>query len=310
MYMKWIKAIIVVLCLIAPIAAFADEAPVVDLEPGATQTPADNGMTSIQPVVPLAKQVQPVSTSSDVVGQQQAMPTDINGRVARLEQQLNYLQQLNVPAKLDQLQQALAALRGLIDIQSKQLQQLETQQRNLYADLDKRIDALSGKSSAGAAQTTGVSSGDAPETASTADPTTKPADTGASAKETQAYQSVFSLIKEKRYTAAVSSLKDYLRQYPEGKFAADAHYWLGELYIIAGDSDNAIVEFNLVVSKYGNSCKAADSLLKLADIAFNNARFSQAKQYWQAIISKHPDCSAARIASGKLQKLQQSAIVS
>ncbi|MGD9153108.1 MAG: tol-pal system protein YbgF [Gammaproteobacteria bacterium] len=308
MCIKWMKIIVVVLCLIAPAIVFADEAPVVDLDSSTAQTPTDNGTTGDQPVVPLAKQVQPVSTSSGMTDQ--AMPTDINGRVARLEQQLNYLQQLNVPAKLDQLQQAVAALRGLIDIQSKQIQQLETQQRTLYADLDKRIAALSGKSSVVAAQQTGdTASNDASKTASTADSTTTAA-TDASAKETQAYQRVFSLIKDKRYTAAISSLKDYLRQYPEGKFVADAHYWLGELYIIAGDSDNAIVEFNLVINKYGNSCKAADSLLKLADIAFNNARFSQAKQYWQTIISKYPNCSAARIANSKLQKLQQSAIVS
>ncbi|MGD9108818.1 MAG: tol-pal system protein YbgF [Gammaproteobacteria bacterium] len=305
------KTIIVVLCLIVPVAVFADEAPVVDLDSSSAQTPADNGATADQPVVPLAKQVQPVSTSSGMADQ--AMPTDINGRVARLEQQLNYLQQLNVPAKLDQLQQAIAVLRGLIDIQSKQLQQLETQQRTLYADLDKRIATLSGKPSATATQqTSDAASSAASETASTADSTadSTAATTDASAKETQAYQSVFSLIKDKRYTAAISSLKDYLRQYPEGKFVADAHYWLGELYIISGDSDNAIVEFNLVVNKYSSSCKAADSLLKLADIAFNNARFNQAKQYWQTIVSKYPNCSAARIASSKLQKLQQSAIVS
>ena len=297
MNIKCIKTIAVVLCLFAPVVVFADEAPVVDLEPSSAQTPENNGMTALQPIVPLAKQVQPVTTSSDVTNQ--PMPTDLNGRVTRLEQQINYLQQLNVPVKLDQLQQAVAALRGLVDIQSKQLKQLETQQRTLYADLDKRIAALSGKSSAGAVQAT-----------STEQLATKTVDTAVSAKEVKAYQSVFGLIKDKRYTAATSSLQSYLRQYPEGKFVADAHYWLGELYIIAGDSDNAITQFNLVVNKYSSSCKAADSLLKLADIAFNNVRFSQAKQYWQTIISKYPNCSAARIASGKLQKLQQSAIVS
>lgn len=308
MHMKWMRAIIVVLCLFAPIAVLADEAPVVDLESDSAQTSVDDGMTSIQPVVPLAKQVEPVPTSSGMADQ--TMPADINGQVARLEQQINYLLQLNVPAKLDQLQQAVAALRGLIDIQSQQLKQLETQQRTLYADLDKRIAALSGKSSTGDAQATTAAPSDAAETSLPVDSTAKAADADASAKEIQAYQSVFSLIKDKRYAAAISSLKDYLRQYPDGKFIADAHYWLGELYIISGDSDNAIVEFNLVVNKYGDSCKAADSLLKLADIAFNTARFSQAKQYWQAIVSKYPTCSAARIASGKLQKLQQSAIVS
>jgi len=290
------------MCLVFPVTVFADEAPVVDLGSSLGQTQLNNGVTSVQPVVPLAKQQHPLVTT-DINSQK--TPTDLNERVTRIEQQIGYLQQLNIPAKLDQLQQAVAALRGLIDIQGQQMKQLETQQRTLYADLDKRVATLSGKSSAVAAKADDMSSDVAHDAVATSTKTT----TDASAKETQAYQGVFNLIRDKKYDAAISSLQDYLRQYSTGKYAADAHYWLGELFVIAGDNDNAIVQFNLVADKYSNSCKAADSLLKLAEIAFNNARFDQAKQYWQTIVNKYQNCSAARVASGRLQKLRQSTIV-
>jgi len=258
---------------------------VVDLNSDAGQTTQTNNAVPAQPVVPLAKEVQPIANDSAT-----GRSMDMNSRMARLEQQMDYVQKINLSAKFEQLQQAVADLRGLIDIQGQQLKQLENQQRSLYADLDQRIAALSGKS---------VSPKEAAPVAS-----------NASDKETQSYQSAFALITAKKYTAAISALNDYLRQYPTGQFAANAHYWLGELYMIAGNNDAAINQFNLVVSNYGTSCKAADALLKLAEIAFNNTRFDQARQYWQTIINKYPNCSAARIAKDKLQKLQKSAIVS
>jgi tol-pal system protein YbgF len=239
-------------------------------------------------------------TTDDTVSQ--PMPTDINGKVARLEQQVGYLQQLNLPAKLSQLQQAIANLRGLIDVQSQQLKQLEDQQRSLYADLNQRLTSLS-KSAGMPAKAT--------PTTTTDSVIAKPSTSGAttSAEETKAYHDAFTLITNKKYMAAISSLNDYLRKYPSGQFAPNAHYWLGELYIIAGDNDNAITQFNLVVNNYGDSCKAADALLKLAEIAFNNTRFDQAKEYWQTIVKKYPNCSAARVASVQLQKLQKSGAV-
>jgi len=235
--MKLIKTIfIAIFFIMSATCALADEAPVVDV--GSSVTPSSNA-TPVQPVVPLAKQLQPVTTADTV---SQPMPTDINGRVARLEQQVGYLQQLNVPAKFSQLQQAIANLRGLIDVQSQQLKQLEDQQRNLYADLNQRLASLS-KSAGMLAKTTSATATDSP----VAKPSTSNTN-NASAEETKAYHDAFTLITNKKYMAAISALNDYLRKYPSGQFAPNSHYWLGELYIIAGNNDNAIAQFNLVVN--------------------------------------------------------------
>lgn len=282
--MKSFKIIIAIFFVMLMGCVFADEAPVVDIGSCTSAAPAQSIMP-VQPMVPLAQQSIPVST-------------DINGRVARLEQQVDYLQQMNLPQKLTQLQQAIANLHGLIDMQGQQLKQLENQQRNLYSDLNQRLTSLTSKTAGMSAKATDV-------------PVANPsAANAASEEEAQSYHSAFTLITGKKYTEAISALNDYLRKYPSGQFAPNAHYWLGELYIIAGDNDNAVEQFNLVVNNYGSSCKAADALLKLAEIAFNNTRFDQAKEYWRTIIKKYPNCSAARVATVQLQKLQKSAIVS
>lgn len=266
--MKGLKIIVLTISFIAVASAFADEAPVVDVD-------ANTNASAPAPMAPL---VQTSEVASRAANNQQLS-----------QQQVEYLQQMNLPAKLAELQQAIADLRGLIDVQSHQLKQLEDQQRSLYSDLNQRLVALS-KRQTGTAKMPVARANPAPD--------------AASKEEYNAYHNAFSLITEKKYTEAISSLNDYLRKYSSGKFAPNAHYWLGELYIIAGDNDNAIEQFDLVAKNYSTSCKAPDALLKLAEIAFNNNRFDQAKEYWQLILKKYPDCSAARVASVQLQKLQ------
>lgn len=273
------------------LSVFADEAPVVDL------TQNQNNVAQSAPQVPIAQTLNSANKEQQtaVYNSNQPMNLSIDERIARLEQQISYMQQLNLPASFAKIQQSLADLRGLIDIQGHQIKQLEDQQRRLYADLDQRI------------STTAVADNASPSVAPT-----KPAAVNsvssqtakaASDEETQAYNDAIKMITDKKYTAATPALQKYLRKYPAGQYVANAHYWLGELYAIAGNNSQAVNEFNIVVKNYANTSKAADSLLKLASMAFNKAEFNQAKQYWQMIVQKYPNSSAARIANMHLQKL-------
>jgi tol-pal system protein YbgF len=314
-----IKLIIAVMCLamffMMPVSLLADEAPVVDLSQNAAvnPTPQSQEVTpSTQQQVPLAQtatspatqtQQQPTAFSNS----EQTQSMSITERLARLEQQVGYLQQMNLAANITKLQQSIADLQGLIDIQGHKLKQLEDQQRQLYADLDKRIAAISGKPASTSAPTPTPTTSAATPTNQTDNTSANTANNNAaSGKEMQMYNSAIEMITNKQYSAATAALQNYLRQYPTGRYVANAHYWLGELYSIAGDDNKAANEFNTVVQNYATSSKAADSLLKLASMAFNKAQFDQAKQYWQTLIQQYPNSSAARIASTHLKKLQNS----
>lgn len=312
-----IKLIIAVVCLamffMMPVSLLADEAPVVDL----SQNAAESTTSQSQEVTPSTQQQVPLAqTATSPIAQTQQQPTafsnseqtqsmSVTERLARLEQQVGYLQQMNLAANITKLQQSIADLQGLIDIQGHKLKQLEDQQRQLYADLDKRIAAISGKpaSTSTPAPTTSAAT-PTNQTDNTSANTTN--NNAASDKEMQMYNSAIEMITNKQYSAATAALQDYLRQYPTGRYVANAHYWLGELYSISGDDDKAANEFNTVVQNYATSSKAADSLLKLASMAFNKAQFDRAKQYWQTLIQQYPNSSAARIASTHLKKLQNS----
>jgi len=310
--MRIIKTILVASFLVLPLCVLADEVPVVDAVPAnvntnqQTQT-VNSNVDQVQPASVDSNQSQPQSKgffsrffSSDDSSGDQSQPMDTDSRVKRLEQQFSYIQQLKIPDKIEQMQKSIETLRGLVDTQGYRLQQLEDQQRNLYADLDKRLTVLSGK-----AGTTSVSapSAIAPQQAGMFSSTVSAA--ALSAKETQAYQKSFGFIQTKKYSDAISVLQDYLKKYPSGQFVSNAHYWLGELYSISGNNDQAIAEFNTVVNSYSDSNKAPDALLKLGLLSFDKEQFDQAKQFWQTLVGKYPNSSAAKIASTRLQQLQR-----
>jgi tol-pal system protein YbgF len=295
------KKLVLFICLFVTFSVFADPTtvPVVDAVPsqdGSLQAPYYQQMQQYQQARQQAQQQQAqqqqVPQVKNLSSDQQQPQLGNNIDPAQLARQVAYLQQLNLPGKINQLQQAIQDLRGLYEIQANQVQDLKNQQNKLYADLDKRLKA----GGAGAAtQLPAVN-------AATGEPQ---ANGIAVDKDTAAYQAAFALIKSKQYSDAIDAFKGYLNKYPSGKYAANAHYWLGEVYTISGSKDQAKIEFTTVVDSYSDSAKAPDALLRLGSVAFADSQFDQAKQYWSQIVSKYPKSSAARIAQVKLDNLQK-----
>ena len=125
----------------------------------------------------------------------------------------------------------------------------------------------------------------------------------AAQKEQQMYQSAYLDVQNKQYNQAIAGMKTYLDNYPAGQYAVNAHYWLGELYLVSGDNKNAVKEFNQVVNQTQNPAKVPDAMLKLGMIAMSNQDYSTAKQNFQTITKKYPDSSAAQIANQQLDTL-------
>ena len=83
------------------------------------------------------------------------------------------------------------------------------------------------------------------------------------AEEQQIYQTAYDLIKAKKYNEAINALQKMLQKYPSGQFAANAHYWLGELFGLLGKNDQSASEFSSVVKNYPDSPKVSDAQLSL-----------------------------------------------
>src|SRR5262245_12900934 len=126
---------------------------------------------------------------------------ELDGRVARIERVVSNQSLLDMAQKLDAAQADVRTLRGRVEELEHSNEALRKQQRDLYADLDKRI--------AGFSAPPGEISGSAP---------------GGAANEQSAYNQAFDALKGSNYPAAISGFRSFLTTYPGSSIADNAQY--------------------------------------------------------------------------------------
>lgn len=202
--------------------------------------------------------------------------------------------QMNAQAELyyqlQQLQQEVMDLRGQVETQSHEIRRLEQRRKEDYQNLDKRLRAGGGSvaapAAAGTATATAAVSASTKSAATSAPP---PAD------ERNAYQAAFQLLKNQQLKEAETAFKGFIKKYPEGKYTANAYYWLGELYLTADDLDNARTTFELLVERYPEFRKTPDSSFKLAKIYHQQGDDAKAKALLNAIVKRYATSSPSTV---------------
>ena len=117
------------------------------------------------------------------------------------------------------------------------------------------------------------------------------------------YQRASQYLSNRQYDQARSAYQQYLTDYPEGQFVANAHYWLGELNLLKKNNAAALSEFSTVVKQYPASSKRPDAEYKIASIQMNTGHVADAKQGFQAIQKHYPKSTAAQLAAIQLKKI-------
>lgn len=226
-------------------------------------------------------------------------------RVERLEQQTVNTTQMNLPGKIDDVHQTIQELRGQLQEQQHQLQLLTEQQNKFYKDLDQRLTALSSGSKNSAENSVADNQNVAADKSS---PVAKTPDNSIDKNKDQAaYQAATKLLGIKQYDKATASFKNYLTDFPQGQYAANTHYWLGEIYYLQGNKKQAMQSFKTVVYKYPDNAKAPDALLKLATMHLEMDNQQLATAELQKIQKRYPESGAAKSAKVKLQALNKNA---
>ncbi len=182
--------------------------------------------------------------------------------------------------RMQLLMEELRQLRGIIEEQANEISVLKKRQREDYLDLDGRLSTLASGSSASASLT------DAGATDSRAS-TAQTNQVGSAGKELSngslsigktsqagqnelrqqvAYDQAYSLLKARQIDKAKAALKQFLQDYPQGPYTANAHYWLGEVYLLDGELPDAAAKFSAVVQRYPDHRKVNDATFKLGKV--------------------------------------------
>ncbi|MDM7859941.1 tol-pal system protein YbgF [Alteromonas sp. ASW11-36] len=221
---------------------------------------------------------------------------DFEARLAAIESILDSRteSQHRLQSQLDSLQSEVDELRGAVEVHTNQLEKILQRQRELYLEIDKRVEAL---------KTATVQQPVTTPDATTQTPAvTQPVTTAIS--ETEAYENAVNLIlKDRDYAAAVPAFQQFISQYPDSEYAANAHYWLGQLLFNQQDWVTAQQQFGIVVDRFADSSKRADSILKLGIIAERQGNVALARQRFNQVVAEYPDSSARKLADSRLAQI-------
>lgn len=237
--------------------------------------------------------------------------------------------------QVQQLQDEVRMLRGMLEDQTMELENLGNRQRDQYLDLDQRITDLrsssSGPIAAGTATTGGaVTTAGTYNTSRSASPAVRedvpevrpvldrPSSvTGIATPDTQAravaaspegekaaYDQAFQSLKDLKYAGAAEQFLNFVRQYPNSEYADNAQYWLGESYYVTRNYDIALEAFQDLLSNYPDSPKVADGLLKIGYTHYELKQWDQARAALVQVQEQYPDTTLARLAGSRLRSMK------
>lgn len=228
---------------------------------------------------------------------------DLDARVAKIERIIANQSLVELSQRVDALAADARDLQGRIEVQENAAEAAKKRERDLYADLDRRLAALESgaPASTGMPGATGV---DDPmgRTASASQPGSGTAPLSA-AEQQRAYDTAFAALKDARYADAITGFRGLLERSPSGALAPNAQYWLGEAYYVTRDYESAVAAFGAVGERWPDSAKSPGAMLKLGYSQYELKRFSDAKRTFAQVVARYPDTEAAKLAQERMKRL-------
>ena len=219
---------------------------------------------------------------------------EIERRLVALERVLASGSLIELTVQVDELQRQTAELQGRTDTLEYNSESTAGRQRDLYVDLDDRIRMLETRLQA---QVEAIER--APQTQPDGGRLPVP---GGSDREN--YEAALDILKQQDYVAAGAAFRQFLVTYPDSLLADNAQYWLAETYYVSKEFDEALVQFQLVLSGYPRSRKLPDALLKIGYSQYELGRWDEARDALRRVRREYPDSTAATLADQRLRRME------
>ncbi|MGM8227225.1 YbgF trimerization domain-containing protein [Cellvibrio sp. ARAG 10.3] len=205
--------------------------------------------------------------------------------------------QTNAYFELQSLKEEVSLLRGLVEEQAHEISRLKQQQMDNYMDLDKRLTALSGRSG-------NPASVDAPllppSPVENAGGGVSPPNSNSALGEAEVYAAAYNLLKQRQIDAAIAAFKDHLTRFPNGAYAGNSYYWLGEIYLLKNELPDSRDWFSQLLEKFPNDRKVPDAKFKLGKVYHLLGENDRARKLLEDVAAGSGD--SARLARQYMQE--------
>lgn len=229
----------------------------------------------------------------------------VEDRVTTLERISNAQAQL-----LQQLQQQMSdnqsdidSLRGQIQQNSYQLNQVVERQKQLYQQIDSLSSGSNGAQASGGADAAAAGAGAAAADSASSDNASAAAPAQTGDANTDYNAAVALILEKKQYDQAITALQAWVKKYPDSTYQPNANYWLGQLFYNKGKKDDSAYYFATVVKNYAKSPKAPEALFKVGVIMQEKNDTAKAKAVFQQVIKQFPNSDSAKQAQKRLAGL-------
>ena len=266
------------------------------------------------------------NTSESLTPVYEPVTSNINERLEKIESQLNNNAILEMYESLESLKKEIATLRGEIEVQANIIDQLKQKQRDLYTDLDRRLERFgtngSDMNSQSDLQVLDINA-DSEQPINESDVSNEEmlviettSDIGNEGKTDSEeklidpgnadkyYRDAFKLLKESQYEQALVAFKNFLKDYPNNSLSNNAQYWIGEANYVMQNYEIAINEYQALLNTYPNSQKTSHALLKIGYSYVELGNIAEAKKTLKEVIRQYPDTTASKLATERLRKIR------
>lgn len=297
-------------------------------------------MRSVIALIPVAAAMAGCSTLTPTDDPVYLRLTDLEARLMRIERVVNNESLIELANRVEQLQSETQALRGEVETLRFETEGSADRQRELYLDIDQRLQALEsqgrggafggaqgggfgqqgGFGDAGQGGFAGANGGNAQggfgaggqgnafppvDFSSEQGEAVSAAQFQVSGSDQENYQAAFDLIQARRYEEAGTAFSNFLQAFADSPLADNAQYWLAETLYVRQQFAEALPEFQKVIDDYPRSAKIPDALLKVGYCNFELRQWDQARSALEQVAREYPDTTAARLAAQRLERIAQ-----
>jgi len=223
--------------------------------------------------------------------------TELERRLENIERVVQNQSLVNLTQQMSVVERRGDQMQGRVEELEHSSENASERQRQLYVDLDTRIQEL--ESSIRARNSVSVMDG------GHLPPGQLPVPGGS---DRDNYQAAFELLKEQRYVPAGSAFQQFLVTFPDSELADNAQYWLAESHYVTQQFDQALSEFEIVIETFPNSRKVPDALLKMGYCNYELKKWDAARGSLARVQTDYPETTAARLAGQRLNRMEEEGV--
>jgi tol-pal system protein YbgF len=209
----------------------------------------------------------------------------LEGRIQsqnKLQADLNY--------KMNEMQQQIRELTGIIEEQTFNLKRIKERQRTLYHDIEYRLSTL-------------LKNKKIPKNSIELLSQNVSSKNNKNSERRKSFEKAFLLVKSKQYSASIVAFQSFLKKHPKSDYSANARYWLGQVFLLENALEPAIKQLKTLIKDFPQSEKKPNALLKLGDIYTRQKKWDLATKSYNEVAT-HYTGAKQQLARRGLKKIK------